>query len=342
MKRIEKPRLQWITRRGKVIPRHRKVWIENGNRRERTIDLKWNGDPKELDRLYWLAETGELGRKKGPKSSTSWGALIREWRSDPKVQRKLADGTKRSYRRIMDALLAKNADKDVRQTTKAHVRAIHNRLKDTPRKADHYLQVLRLLWNYARKKLDWPLGENPAEGIDLYGPMRRFKAWPDWMVASLTSSPADVRTMGELLLGTGQRPGAAAKMRWEDFQGDWMTVTDEKADTRRQVYCPVRLRRYLATLPRRGRYVLAKNLTEPLGYDAIEKQFREWRRELGPEAKEFTLHGLRKLAVVQLAEAGCTDAEIQAVTGQSLEMVAFYRKDANARMLSKAAQERRE
>jgi hypothetical protein len=29
--------------------------------------------------------------------------------------------------------------------------------RDTPRKADHYVQVLRLLWNYGRDKLDWPL-----------------------------------------------------------------------------------------------------------------------------------------------------------------------------------------
>ncbi len=41
-------------------------------------------------------------------------------------------------------------------------------------------------------------------------------------------------------------------------------------------------------------------------------------------------------------EAGWTDAEIQTVTGQSLEMVAFYRKDASARVLSKATRERRE
>jgi hypothetical protein len=96
--------------------------------------------------------------------------------------------------------------------------------------------------------------------------------------------------------------------------------------------------------------VLTKNLTELLGYYAIEKQFREWRAGLNPEArpkdepepKTFTLHGLRKLAIVQLAEAGCTDAEIQAVTGQSAAMVAYDRKDANTRKLSKVAQERRE
>lgn len=44
---------------------------------------------------------------------------------------------------------------------------------------------------------------------------------------------------------------------------------------------------------------------------------------------------------VELAEAGCSDAEIQAVTGQSLETVAKYRKEANQRAMSRTAQMRR-
>ena len=81
--------------------------------------------------------------------------------------------------------------------------------------------------------------------------------------------------------------------------------------------------------------------TAPVGYDAIEKAFRQWRATLGEKARPYTLHGLRKLAIVELAEAGCSDAEIQAVTGQSPAMVAFYRKQANRKRLSRKAQERR-
>jgi hypothetical protein len=87
--------------------------------------------------------------------------------------------------------------------------------------------------------------------------------------------------------------------------------------------------------------VLAKNLTEPLGYDAVEKSFRRWRDNLGEAAKPYVLHGLRKLAIIRLAKAGCTDAEIQALTNQSPEMVAYYRKKASRKALSKAAQHRR-
>ena len=56
---------------------------------------------------------------------------------------------------------------------------------------------------------------------------------------------------------------------------------------------------------------------------------RTWRTSLGPKAEKYVLHGLRKFAIIRLAEAGCSDAEIQAVTNQSTEMVAYYRARAS-------------
>lgn len=55
-----------------------------------------------------------------------------------------------------------------------------------------------------------------------------------------------------------------------------MIVSDEKGDKTFEVYCPQSLRDFLATLPNRGAFVLSKNLTEPLGYNAVEKAFRAW------------------------------------------------------------------
>lgn len=88
--------------------------------------------------------------------------------------------------------------------------------------------------------------------------------------------------------------------------------------------------------------MLSKNLSEPITYHGIEKEFSAWRLFLDRDAKKFSLHGLRKLSIIRLAEAGASDAEIQAVTGQSAEMVTYYRKKARRRMLSKYGQERRE
>lgn len=339
--RITKKRLHWKkSRSGTWEPYHRKTWEEGGKRRERAIKLHWNGDPEELDRLYWQAETGRHERQQ-PKPKYTWRECIETWRADPRVQGSLADSTKATYRKTMDAILVKNAKKDMRKTTRQGVRAAHDKLAATPRQADKYLQTVSLLWNYARKKRDWPLGDNPAEGIDHFGKQREYEPWPDWMVAKLDTAPIRVRTAAELILGTGQRPSAAIGMRRDQFTGEWMTVLDEKADEYIEVYAPADLRAYIASQPVTGTHILAKNLTQPMTYDGIASAFQKWRSTLGARAKKYSLHGLRKLAIVRLAEAGCSDAEIQAVTNQSPQTVAFYRKKASRRKLSRAAQEKR-
>lgn len=81
-------------------------------------------------------------------------------------------------------------------------------------------------------------------------------------------------------------------------------MVDDKVDKEREVYCPQSLSAALATYERSGEHVLSKNLREPLGYDSVEKTFRAWRGTLGKRASPYVLHGLRKLAIVELAEAG--------------------------------------
>ena len=60
-------------------------------------------------------------------------------------------------------------------------------------------------------------------------------------------------------------------------------------------------------------------------------------------ARHLVIHGWRYTAAVELAEAGCSDTEIQSVTGhKSLGMVQKYRSKANQKRTSKQAQLRRE
>jgi len=196
-----------------------------------------------------------------------------------------------------------------------------------------------LLWNYAQTELNWPLGPNPATKLGTHKAARSYEPWPEWMVNALDKAPENVQIAAKLILYTGQRPNAAITMKREQVQGDWMTVIDEKGGQELEVYCPAPLRDLAASLPVKGLHFIAKTLRTPFGYDGVEKAFSKWRNGLGTNAKQYTLHGLRKLAIVEMAEAGATDAEIQAVTGQSAQMVAYYRSQANRRKLSKAAQE---
>ncbi|RBW56884.1 hypothetical protein DS909_09240 [Phaeobacter gallaeciensis] len=104
--------------------------------------------------------------------------------------------------------------------------------------------------------------------------------------------------------------------------------------------CPAKLKDYLATLPRTGKHILAKNLTQPFSKRRVQKLVMDVRKQIG--ATEFVIHGWRYNAAVELAEAGCSDTEIQAVTGhKTLAMVQKYRAQANQKRLSKSAQAKR-
>jgi hypothetical protein len=48
-------------------------------------------------------------------------------------------------------------------------------------------------------------------------------------------------------------------------------------------------------------------------------------------------HGLRKSAVVFLLEAGCSDADVSAITGQSRRMVEHDARQVNQKKLAAAA-----
>lgn len=53
--------------------------------------------------------------------------------------------------------------------------------------------------------------------------------------------------------------------------------------------------------------------------------------------RNLVFHGLRKSAVAMLLEAGCTDAEVAAIIGQSRGMIAHYSIQVNQRKLALAA-----
>jgi len=340
MRRQRKPNVS--IRNGK--PYYRITWAEGGRRRERFIPLPPNEHRPEFDRAYWAIRSGTAPElQTAPR--TSWAALIRSYRASS-AYRRLKPGTRSKYNAVIEALLEKNGDKDVRKVTRAQIRAIHEKYADRPRKADHQVQVIRLLLNYAKNELDW-IPVNPADGIKLFKAQKEWQPWPEDLqkafVRACQHLGDDVMlTAFHLGTGTGQRPGDLCGMRWDHYDGEYVSVVQDKTAARLWIYCPAALRAHLDALPKRGAYLLPKNLTEPLGYDALERRFRKVRAEVGRAAEGYVMHGWRYTAAVALADAGASDAEIQAVTGhKTLAMVQKYRSGARQKRLSRAAQERR-
>lgn len=51
----------------------------------------------------------------------------------------------------------------------------------------------------------------------------------------------------------------------------------------------------------------------------------------------YTFHGIRASSVVALRDAGCSDRDIESITGMSPEMITRYSRFADQRQLAKAA-----
>ena len=100
------------------------------------------------------------------------------------------------------------------------------------------------------------------------------------------------------------------------------------------------LRAVLEDIPRSSVNILTSSRGSPWTADGFksswaEEMKRETMRPLRDNNRVF--HGLRKSAVVFLLEAGCTDAEVSAITGQSRQMVEHYAKQVNQKKLAAAA-----
>lgn len=341
IRRARKPYV--VEKKGKLY--YRKQWTENGKRKESYTALPGDEDSAEFDRVYWAIRSGRAPQMQR-KVKTSWEELIAQYK-DSTWYRKLKPGTRRKYDPVLSDILEKNGPKDVRKMDRSQVRAIHGKYADTPRQADLNVQVIRRLINFAIKEMEW-MDRNPASGIELFGPQTSWKPWPEEAQKAYRNACASLEdeialTFYMLGVGTGQRPDDCCMMKWDQYDGEFIEVMQEKTGELLWVACPQELRGYLNQLPKRGDYILAKNLRHPLGYDAVYKRFSAAREKAKKTCAGFVPHGWRFTAAVALAEAGCSDAQIQAVTGhRTLEMVQKYRARANQKELSRQAQAKRD
>ncbi|NIY78997.1 tyrosine-type recombinase/integrase [Celeribacter sp. HF31] len=334
MKRPNLPYLEIKTVKGRTY-----IYFRKGKFRERLPD---DPDTEEFALKYWAIRNGKSKRI----VKTTWEALIVSYYSSAEFK-ELGDDTKKNYRRHCEDIREKNGSKDVRHFKRADALRVRDELKDTWSKANERIAVLSILLQRAMD-LEW-VDRNPVANIrKLKG--GSYKAWPAATLEAYEQHCEDhglsvARTIYELAIGTGQRLGDCVAMKWDDFDGEYMSVVQQKTGAKIDVYCPARLQAYLAGLPRRGKHILAKNATEPLGKRQVQKAVENVREAIGVKDGDDRLvpHGWRYTAAKEMADAGVDIRDIQSVTGhKTLEMAQKYASGADQKKASKRAQQKRE
>ena len=153
-------------------------------------------------------------------------------------------------------------------------------------------------------------------------------------------APQPIYWAAMFALYTGQRRGDVLRMMWSDIDQGLILVRQGKTGKRLWIPIHSQLREILTDIPRNSTHILTSAIGRPwkgFGFSTA------WQRTLGRKElmaireAGLVFRGLRKSAAVKLAEAGCTDAEIAAITGQTRQMVEHYTKGVDQKRLAVAA-----
>ncbi|HMF27139.1 MAG TPA: tyrosine-type recombinase/integrase [Candidatus Cybelea sp.] len=229
-----------------------------------------------------------------------------------------------------------------RQHVNAHCEEIAKRLG--PSRGDHQAMLLSILWSFADNHL-------PQCKLDVRNPTSKRKrayeptprdAWSKAVCKRfLDGCSSELALAYALLFYTGQRRGDVCKMKWTDYDGKFIEVVQEKTGACVPVAVDCELKAILDKTERRGETILTTKTGKPFLATALTKAIKTRLRTIGEP--NLVLHGLRKSAGVDLAEAGASVQQVMSVLGHKTPTMAlYYCAQASKRKLSSDAMKLRE
>jgi integrase len=251
--------------------------------------------------------------------------------------RSLKPITQSTYRNIINRLCAEHGDKSAATLQRVHVVKFMAARAERPDSANGLRKVLRAMMQHAVEtglREDDPTRDVKAIPVKSDG----YHSWTDDEIAQFEKRHpigSRARLALALLLYSGQRRGDVVRMGRQHIRDGVLTVRQDKTGAELAIPLHAELAETLAdhlTL-----------LTTQFGQPFKAAGFGNWFRERCNEAglRHCSAHGLRKAAARRLAEAGCTEHEIKAITGHaSLREVARYTKAANQARLAVTAMEK--
>jgi integrase len=289
------------------------------------------------DPEFWTTYRRLMGEPEPRLSPKSFAHVIEAYKQSPEYA-ELASSSRRDYDRYLRAICDAWGKLEVMGLEPAHVLALRDKGRDTPGATNALIRVLSALisWSVPRGYR----ADNPCQHVRKLSIGEGWSPWPWEMIELVRERGPDWMWQATALaLYTGQRQGDVIGMTWSAVDGGMINVRQEKTGKHLAIRAHQRLLGVLSNVPR----VSVRILTSTRGTPWTQDGFRaSWQKALhGPLAvvreAGLVFHGLRKSAVVTLLEAGCTDAEVSAITGQSRQMVEHYSRQVNQKRLASAA-----
>lgn len=250
----------------------------------------------------------------------------------------LAASSKATYRNMLERFRQAHGEKQVATLTRSHIKAIIGAMSETPSAANNLLDRIKMLMKIAMD--DGWRSDDPTyrvRGFKTDG--EGFYTWNEDDIAKFCDAyprGTKARLAMGLMLYTGQRRSDMVLMGWQHVSGDRIRVRQIKTDA----YLSIPMHQELATLidqaPKTDMTFVLTDFGKPFSSNGFGNRMKKWCRAAG--LPDCTSHGLRKAAARRLAEAGCSNSEIMAVTGHKTDKeVTRYTKAASQITLSDRA-----
>jgi len=297
-----------------------------------------NGTPNEEFWDAYRALTGESVKPAIERAGT-FTALVKAYKASPEWM-ELSAKTKALWEPLLGKVNGVWGKLAVRGLEGKHVLALRDRFADTPGAANNMIRALSsmLAWSIHR---GWRDG-NPCLGLRKLKTGEGYAAWSWEQIAYFRQhAKPEMWHAVALALYTGQRQGDCLTMLWSDMADGMISFTQHKTKKKLRIPMHRDLEVVLESVPKRSLTVLSNSRAKAWTLDGFKSS---WRNEFDrPEMQSLNglvFHGLRKSAVVSLLEAGCTDAEVAAITGQSRQMVEHYGRMVSQERLAAAAMQK--
>ncbi|WP_291733737.1 site-specific integrase [Leisingera sp. F5] len=223
-----------------------------------------------------------------------------------------------------------------------HIRSRRDEMTDRPEAANSMVKALRQLYRFALRYDHHE--DNPAEKVEyLKGNADGFHSWSLEEIEKFeechpVGTPA--RLALTLALYTGQRRADLVKLGKQHVRNGWLIFTQHKGRNRNPVRMEIpiipALQQTIDQTPTGDLTFLATAFNRPFTSNGFGNRFRKWCDEAG--LPNCSVHGLRKAAAARLAELGCSEHEIMAITGhKTSKEVTRYTRAASQKARAESA-----
>lgn len=272
--------------------------------------------------------------RKGDDGTDTLRSLVKAYQNSHEWN-SLAEKTKKNRIIYLDPLLKAGGSRPYVEVSKRDLITARDSMVE-PRgvaASNEFIKATRVLYNWAMDK-----------EMVTFNPTYKIKYIEGGSIKAWTRSQADEaelrlpdRLSKAVILAryTAQRRGDLCKMRWDDIVDGFLAVTQEKTGAVLVIPLHPILQSHLKNWPRVADTILTdfygKSWDDP---DALTAAMnRSLDKIKMPD--DLSIHGLRKLASAELADAGCTTHMIQSITGHvTLKEVERYTRSADQKKLA--------